>query len=264
MPDRVGLFEQGTRRHFGMKGWMGMAKKAKTKKTATAATAKKKESAGKPKAVEDQPDLAVKAETPQAEAPIEVAESVASEPQKAAVPVVAPSVAVATRKKAAVPVAVPEAPVEQPAPVVASPEPMAAEPPLTGILAILNVKSEADTAVSVGNLATYRAYLEKVLEKPIRVCGREPFGWERPYAWGLRDRAAYEARKAACPSFTDDLEILGFDEEVDSLDGIGVRAKRLADGKEFSLLLASLKSGDSGSKNAEILDDFAAWFCKNR
>ncbi|MHC1744364.1 MAG: hypothetical protein AB9873_15205 [Syntrophobacteraceae bacterium] len=240
-----------------------MAKKAKAKKTTTATT-KKKEGADKPKAPEEQqPDLTVQVEGEQAEVSMETAEPVAPEPPRAAVPTVAPSVAVVTRHAAAVPVAVPETPVE-PATPAASPEPVAAEPPPTGILAILNVKSEAEAGVTLNNLSAYRSYLEKNLNRPIRVYGREPFGWERPYAWGLRDRAAYEARKAACPSYTDDLEIVSLEEELDTIDGIAVRVSRPADGKEFTLQIGSLTSSDAGSKNAEILDDFAKWLTESR
>ena len=253
-----------------------MAKKAKVKKTTTA-TGKKKAAEDIPKGQEElQPDQAVEIdvqhaeiaetvapEVQQAAAPAETAESAASESQQADVPTVAPSVAVATRKTAAVPVAVPEAPAEPAAPV-ESPEPVAVEPPPTGILAILNVKTEAEAGVTPENLAAYRSHLEKDAERPIKVCGREPFGWERLYAWGLRDRAAYESRKALCPSYTDDLEIVAFEEEIDTVDGIAVRVKRLADGREFSLLLGSLKSADAGSKNAELLDGFASWLAECR
>lgn len=253
-----------------------MAKKAKTKKTTTA-TGKKKATEDTPKGQEElQPDQAVEADVQQAETaetvapqvrqaepPAETAEPTAPESQQADVPAVAPSVAVATRKTAAVPVAVPEIPAEPPTPV-ESPEPVAVEPPQTGILAILNVKTEAEAGVTPQNLAAYRSYLEKDAERPIKVCGREPFGWERLYAWGLRDRAAYESRKALCPSYTDDLEIVAFEEEIDTIDGLAVRVRRLADGKEFSLLLGSLKSADAGSKNAELLDDFATWLAERR
>jgi hypothetical protein len=265
-----------------------MAKKAKAKKTTT--PAKKKETAAKPGAQEEkqsalpvdaQPQLdvpidAAKAgaqEAKQAEpamatqtpldAPSELVEPVIPEPKRLDVPPRDPSVAMTTRKPAPVPVAVPETPPESPTQA-APPEPVASEPPLTGILAILQVKTEEGAGVTEGNLATYRAYIDKNLERPVRVCGREPFGWERPYAWGLRDPGEYAKRKEKCPSYTDALEIVGFDEEVDTLEGIAVRVSRPADGKEFTLLLGSLKSVDAASKNAEILDDFTKWFTEGR
>jgi hypothetical protein len=237
-----------------------MAKKGKEK---TTTTARQKATVAKPKAKEQrQPELAVETQVHQV-APTGTAETATPESPRADVPAVAPSVAVTARKAAAVPVAV-RVPASEPASPVAPSGPTASEPPPSGLLAILSVKTEADAGVTLKNLSAYRRYLEKYLDRPARVCGRAPFGWERPFAWGLRDRAIYEMRKTTCPSYTDVLEIVGFDEDVDVLDGVSVRAARPTDGKAFSLSLASLKSADAGSSNAAILDEFAEWFTEVR
>lgn len=237
-----------------------MAKKVKASKTTTA---KKKEKVAKPRAPrEEQPELVAEAQA-EGEVQVEASAAPSPEPRMADVPTVAPSVAVATRNAAPVPAAVREGQPEPPAPV-APPEPMVTEPPPMGILAILNVKTEAEADVSLKNLTAYRGYLEKYLERPVGVRGREPFGWERPYAWGLRDRAAYDQRRATCPSYLDDLEIVGFEEDVDTTDGITVRVSRPADGRTFILALDSLKSVDPASGNASILDEFALWLSESR
>jgi hypothetical protein len=218
--------------------------------------------AAEPKVQEEERSDQIVDAPPQPDVPRDAAELASPDPKSLDVPTPAPSLAMTTRKPAPVPVAVPESPQEPPAE--APSEPVASEPPPTGVLAILNVKTKEDAGVTEGNLSTYRDYIEKNLERPVRVCGREPFGWERPYAWGLRDSGEYGKRKEKCPSYVDVLEIVGFDEGMDLIEGIAVRVSRPADGKEFTLLLGSLKSEDAASKNAEVLDDFAKWFTEDR
>ncbi len=236
-----------------------MARKVKATKTTT----KKKEKAAKSKPQEGKPhEHGV--EAPAGEVPkLEVGVTSAPESPRADVPTVAPSVAMTTRKVAAVPATVREE-VTEPESRVASPEPMVTGPPLTGILAILKVETEAEAGVTLKNLEAYRAYLQTFLEKPVRVRGREPFGWERPYAWGLRDQAAYERRRALCPSYLDELEIVGFEEELDLTDGIRVQVSRPSDGKSFVLGLVSLQAADPAAGHAPILDEFFSWFTQAR
>ena len=130
------------------------------------------------------------------------------------------------------------------------------------ILDVEDVEDENNAAVNYENLGKYLAYLKKEVKFPIVVTGIEDmgcFGWEEFYNWGPGSKKKYEKLKKKYPSFRDEYELLGFNENFHEEEGLGVNVQRISDKKKFILTLADLKAIEHNSKNAQLLDDYAVW-----
>lgn len=114
--------------------------------------------------------------------------------------------------------------------------------------------------VGIENLVRYLAYLNKNLQLPCIVTGREDFPWEEEYVIGDGSQKEYQRLKKTQPSYTDIFEIKRFKDSVYQEDGILVEVKRLSDNKEFVLPLVDLEASDEDSPSNEFLDDYSVWF----
>ena len=135
------------------------------------------------------------------------------------------------------------------------------------ILGVEDADDEDNAAVDHENLKKYMTYLEKELKLPLIVTGIEDlgcFGWEEYYNLGPGSKKEYEKLKKKYPSFRDEYEFLGFDEDFDEEEGLYVNVKRLSDKKNFKLTLADLEAVDKNSKNAQLLNDHAVWYTNFR
>jgi hypothetical protein len=130
------------------------------------------------------------------------------------------------------------------------------------ILDVEDAEDENKAAVNYENLEKYLAYLIKEITFPVIVTGIEDlgcFGWEEYYNLGPGSQKEYEKLKKKYPSFRDEYELLGFDEDFDEEEGLYVNVERISDKNKFSLTLADLKAIEKNSKNAQLLDDYAVW-----
>lgn len=114
--------------------------------------------------------------------------------------------------------------------------------------------------VGIENLVRYLSYLNKNLQLPCNVTGREDFPWEEEYVIGDGNKKEYQRLKKTQPSYTDIFEIKQFKDSVYHDEGILVEVKRLSDHKEFVLPLVDLVTSDEDSRNSEFLDDYSMWF----
>ena len=95
---------------------------------------------------------------------------------------------------------------------------------------------EKDTLeVSDESLETYRAYIQKNIEFPCELTGREDFRWEEFYIFGPGDKNEYAELKKTQPSYTDAYTFMSFDDQIEDKDGLMVKVKRLSDHKQFVL-----------------------------
>lgn len=125
---------------------------------------------------------------------------------------------------------------------------------------IEQILGKFDVNVSKKSTSKYMAFLERNVEIPCRLIGIEDFPWEEYYVLGPGNKKEYEKLKQQQPSFTDIFDFIGFESDLDENNGILVKVKRLSDSKKFVLPLADLKTTEEGSKNFELLDDYAVWF----
>lgn len=132
------------------------------------------------------------------------------------------------------------------------------------ILEIEDEEDEDEVEVNDENLKKYLDYLKQNIESPCRLTGREDFPWEEYYVLGPGSKKEYEKLKKSQPSYTDEFELVEFDDEVDLDDGILVNVRRISDKKRFSLPLADLEVTDRKSRNSELLDDYSFWFVNYR
>jgi hypothetical protein len=130
------------------------------------------------------------------------------------------------------------------------------------ILDVEDVEDENNAAVNYENLGKYLAYLKNDITFPIIVTGIEDlgcFGWEEYYTLGPGSQKEYEKLKKKYPSFSDEYELLSFDEDFNEDEGLCVKVRRISDSKKFSLTLADLETVETNSANAQLLEDYAVW-----
>ncbi len=130
------------------------------------------------------------------------------------------------------------------------------------ILDVEDAEDENSAAVNIENLGKYLAYLKNEIKFPIVVTGIEDlgcFGWEEYYTWGPGSQKEYEKLKKKYPSFSDEYELLSFDEDFYEDEGLSVNVRRISDNKKFSLTLADLETVEKNSTNAQLLKDYAVW-----
>jgi len=113
--------------------------------------------------------------------------------------------------------------------------------------------------VSEKSLLKYRKYLQARLTMPCTLTGIEDFLWEEFYVLGPGSKKEYEELKKTQPSYTDEFELIEFEDKLDSRDGIIVNVRRITDGKKFILPLGDLKVVDDSSDNYQLVDDYAIW-----
>ena len=130
------------------------------------------------------------------------------------------------------------------------------------ILDVEDAEDENSAAVNYENLEKYLAYLKNEITFPIIVTGIEDLGcfsWEEYYTWGPGSQKEYEKLKKKYPSFSDEYELLSFDDDFNEDEGLCGNVRRISDKKKFSLTLADLEAVEKNSKNAQLLDDYAVW-----
>lgn len=130
------------------------------------------------------------------------------------------------------------------------------------ILDVEDAEDEKSAAVNYENLGKYLSYLKNEITFPIVVTGIEDlgcFGWEEYYTWGPGSQKEYEKLKKKYPSFSDEYELLSFDEDFNEDEALCVKVRRISDNKKFSLTLSDLEAVEKNSKNAQLLEDYAVW-----
>ena len=115
--------------------------------------------------------------------------------------------------------------------------------------------------VSEKTLKNYLEFLKKKVRLPCPVKASQEFEWEEYYLYGPGSKKEYEKLKKTRPSHTDMLQIIRFEDNIESEDnGILVEVQRLTDKKNFMLNLYELEAVDEESASAELLNDYAVWF----
>jgi hypothetical protein len=130
------------------------------------------------------------------------------------------------------------------------------------ILDVEDPEDENSAAVNIENLGKYLTYLKNEITFPIVVTGIEDlgcFGWEEYYTLGPGNQKEYEKLRKKYPSFSDEYELLSFDDDFNEDEGLCVKVQRISDKKKFSLTLADLEAVEKNSKNAQLLEDYAVW-----
>jgi hypothetical protein len=130
------------------------------------------------------------------------------------------------------------------------------------ILDVEDPEDENSAAVNIENLGKYLAYLKNEITFPIVVTGIEDlgcFGWEEYYTLGPGNQKEYEKLRKKYPSFSDEYELLSFDDDFYEDEGLCVKVLRISDSKKFSLTLADLETVEKNSANAQLLEDYAVW-----
>lgn len=108
-------------------------------------------------------------------------------------------------------------------------------------------------------------HLKDSLRLPFEVTGIEDFGWEEFYIVGPGSKEEHEALRRNQPSYKDIYKLIEIKNRVTSewmlySPEIGARVRRKSDRKVFWLGLSELKAMDEGSKNYQLLDDYAVWY----
>ena len=119
---------------------------------------------------------------------------------------------------------------------------------------------EDNLRVSDESLKMYRSYLQENIVNPCELTGIEDFRWEEFYVLGPGDRKEYEELKKTRPSYQDVYKFISFDDQIEDMEGLMVKVKRISDRKQFVLPLADMKATDKKSPNYQFLDDYAVWF----
>jgi hypothetical protein len=125
---------------------------------------------------------------------------------------------------------------------------------------IEHILGEDNLKLSYDSLVKYRSHIQSNIVFPCDLTGREDFNWEEIYLFGGGDKNEYAELKKSKPSYTDKYTFMSFDDEVEEVDGLKVKVKRLSDGKQFVLPLADLKVIDKTSPNNELIHDYAVWY----
>lgn len=128
--------------------------------------------------------------------------------------------------------------------------------------AIIGLDKDGEVpSVKTETLAIYRSYLEKNLEFPCLVTGKEDFHWEEYYIIGPGSKKEHQRLRKTKPSYLDTYELLGFENRVqDEFYGLLVNVKRTSDKKKFDLPLSDLKATSKETENSQLLDDYSFWF----
>lgn len=116
-----------------------------------------------------------------------------------------------------------------------------------------------DISKRTETLEIYKQFLEKNLDFPVKLTGREDFKWEGFYIFGPGNQREYEELKKTNPSSTDIYNLIRIDEHVNEEDGLFAKVSRISDRKRFQIPLADLKAVDEKSKNYQLLDDYSLW-----
>jgi len=119
---------------------------------------------------------------------------------------------------------------------------------------------EDNLRVSDESLKMYRSYLQENIVIPCELTGIEDFRWEEFYILGPGDKKEYEELKKTRPSYQDVYKFISFDDQIEDMEGLMVKVKRISDRKQFVLPLADMKATDKKSPNYQLQDDYAVWF----
>ena len=119
---------------------------------------------------------------------------------------------------------------------------------------------EDNLGVSDESLKMFRSYLQENIVIPCELTGIEDFRWEEFYILGPGDKKEYEELKKTRPSYQDVYKFISFDDQIEGMEGLMVKVKRISDRKQFVLPLADMKATDKKSPNYQFLDDYAVWF----
>ena len=125
---------------------------------------------------------------------------------------------------------------------------------------IEQILGEDNLRVSDESLKMYRSYLQENIVNPCELTGIEDFRWEEFYILGPGDKKEYEELKKTRPSYQDVYKFISFDDQIEDMEGLMVKVKRISDCKQFVLPLADMKATDKKSPNYQFLDDYAVWF----
>ncbi len=118
---------------------------------------------------------------------------------------------------------------------------------------------EDNIEVSYKSLELYLKYLQENIIKPCELTGIEDFRWEEYYLMGPGDKLEYEELKKTRPSYRDVFTYMSFDDQIEELEGLMVRVKRVSDRKQFVLPLADLKVTNKESPNYQLINAYAIW-----
>jgi hypothetical protein len=135
------------------------------------------------------------------------------------------------------------------------------------ILSVIDIENEEDADVTRVTLTRFFNYLKENIKMPCKLTGIEDLGcfsWEEYYTFGPGNKREYKKLKKKYPSYTDEYELISFEDYIDEESGILVNVRRISDKKKFTLPLADLEAVDKKSKNGLILDDYAVWFVNYR
>ena len=113
--------------------------------------------------------------------------------------------------------------------------------------------------VSDESLEMYRSYLQKNIVIPCELTGIEDFRWEEFYILGPGDKKEYEEFKKTRPSYQDVYTFISFDDQIEDMEGLMVKVKRISDRQHFVLPLADLKATAKKSPNYQLIHDYAVW-----
>lgn len=127
-------------------------------------------------------------------------------------------------------------------------------------LRIKRILGEDNLGVSNESLVMYRSYLQSNIIIPCELTGREDFQWEEFYIFGPGDKQEYEELKKTRPSYEDVYTFMSFDDQIEDMPGLMVKAKRKTDRKQFVLPLVDLKATDTKSPNFQLIDDYSVWY----
>jgi len=119
---------------------------------------------------------------------------------------------------------------------------------------------EDNLGVSDESLKMFRSYLQENIVIPCELTGIEDFRWEEFYILGPGDKKEYEELKKTRSSYQDVYKFISFDDQIEGMEGLMVKVKRISDRKQFVLPLADMKATDKKSPNYQFLDDYAVWF----
>jgi len=108
---------------------------------------------------------------------------------------------------------------------------------------------EDNLGVSDESLKMYRSYLQENIVIPCELTGIEDFRWEEFYVLGPGDKKEYEELKKTRPSYQDVYKFISFDDQIEDMEGLMVKVKRISDRKQFVLPLADMKTTDKKSPN---------------
>jgi hypothetical protein len=123
-----------------------------------------------------------------------------------------------------------------------------------------HILGEDHLNVSNQSLMIYRSYIQNNIVFPCELTGREDFQWEEIYIFGPGDKNEYAELKKTHPSYRDVFTFMSFDDQLQDMDGLMVKVKRISDHKHFILPLADLKVIDNNSPNHELVHDYAVWY----